>query len=216
MHKTAKTFTFLILALFTSALIITSCGTTTKLLGSWSKYPDKPLHFNNIAIIGIAKIADVRKIVEDKMEMAMRSEGFIANAALTFLPPNATKENMERDLVLAFLESAKADAVMTISLLRKEDRKEYVSGGYYYNYGYSDVYFNDYYGQMRNYVYAPGYEISSSDVFLEVNLYTFPEGLLIWTCQTETVDFSSIELAATQLSNVVVKELVEKKVLSVQ
>ena len=211
-----KIYTLIILSIFLSAALLISCGTTTKLLGSWSKYPDKPTHFNNIAIIGIAKKADVRKIVEDKMEMALRERGIIANGALTFLPPDATKDNMERELVVAFLQSVKADAVMLISLLRREDQKETVSGGYYYNYTYSDVHFNDYYGQMRNYVYAPGYEVTSTDLFLEVNIYSFPDGELYWTGQTETADFSSVELTATQLSNVIAKELVEKNVLSAQ
>lgn len=214
MIKTIRISLIIILLASISSMLITGCGTTTKLLGSWSKYPDKPTHFNNIAIIGVARNADIRKVVEDKMEMALRAQGIIANGALTFLPPDATKDNMERELVAAFLQSAKADAVMLISLLRREDQKETVSGGYYYNYPYSDVHFNDYYGQMRNYVYAPSYETTTTDLFLEVNIYSFPTGDLYWTAQTETADFSSVEITADQLSKVIVKELIDKNVLS--
>jgi len=210
---TKITLKFLFITLTIALLLVLSqCGTTTKLTGSWEQNPDETYHFKKIAIIGIAKVADVRKMVEDNIETLLREQGINAVGGLTFLPPEATKENISPELVKAFLTSEGADAVITISMLRRQDRKEVTGGGYYYV-PYSNAYFGDYYGQMSNYYYSPGYEYTSTDVFLETNLYSFPEGKLLYSAQTETVDFSSAEIAASQLSKEIVKDLTDKKVV---
>jgi hypothetical protein len=188
-----------------------SCGPTTKMTATW-RASDDGQSFKNIAVIAIAKNLEARKTVEAMVEDKLIKAGIRATAGLTFLPPNATKDNIPVDVVKQFLLVEGFDAVITISLLGKEDTRRYVSGSYAYApaYAYS---FNDYYGGMYSYIYSPGYYAGSLDIFLETNLFTWPEGELVWSGQSETYDVTNLERSADTFSDILVKEIVESKVI---
>ena len=191
--------------------IFMSCCQTTKMTATW-KASDESQSFKNIAVIAIAKNLEARKTVEAMVEEKLIKAGIRATAGLTFLPPNATKDNIPADVVKQFLLVEGFDAVLTISLLGKDDTRRYVSGSYGYvpSYGYS---FNDYYGGMYSYMYSPGYYAGSLDVFLETNLVTYPAGELVWCGQSETYDVTNIERSADMFSDVLVREIVESKII---
>jgi hypothetical protein len=156
--------------------------------------------------------ADARKIVEAQVEQKLIAAGIKAVAALEFLPPNATKDNIPPEVVKQMLLVEGFDAVITIGLLGKEDTRRYVPGSYTYApaYGYS---FNDYYGQMNSYVYSTGYTTGSVYYFLETNLFKYPGGELVWCGQSESYDITDLEKSADMFSDVLVKEIIESKVL---
>ena len=203
---------FLNLFILVMALFIVGCGTSTKVIGSWQADSSKTYHFDKIAIIGIAAIPERRKIIEEKIEDLLRSKGINADGGLEFLPPNATYENITEEILFGFLKNERVDAVLTISLRRINKSTTYVSGTYYY-YPWNDAPFGDYYGQMKNVFYAPGYTTSSATVFLESNLYSFPDEKLLWSAQTESVDVTELNIFAETVAKAVVTDLLKRKVI---
>jgi len=193
-------------------VLMISCGYTTSMTGTWRADPDKSHSFNNIAVLGLTKNLDARKEIEDQVEKKLIQEGFKAVAGLVFLPPNATKDNISPEVVREFLSLNGIDAVITVGLLGKEDTRRYVPGSYMYTPGYGTS-FNDYYGQMYNYAYSPGYTTGSVYFFLETNIFTYPEGRLIWSGQSETYDVNDLHKSADMFSQVLVKEIVLSKVI---
>jgi hypothetical protein len=87
-----------------------------------------------------------------------------------------------------------------------------VSGSYYYV-PWTQAQFGDYYGQMSNYLYAPGYQKISTTFFLESNLYSYPAGELLWSAQTVSTDVTDVKRGAQILAKVIVKQLFKDEVL---
>jgi len=194
-------------------LFMLACSSqTTKITGSWKEYQDKTYDFNKIAVLGVFPKADTRIVLEDKLETLMEEQGFNADGGLGFLPPTATEGSLGIDIVKAFLDSEKVDAVMLVSIFQINDQKTYYSGAYTY-YPWNDASFGDYYGQMQNVLYTPGYYTVSTNVFLEVNLYTYPDEELIWSAQTKTVNMTDLDRGAESVSKAIVKGLLTDKVL---
>jgi hypothetical protein len=193
------------------AFILISCA-SSKLTATWQATPGQSYHFKNIAIIGIANNADIRKSVEDAMETDLESKGFHATGALMFLPPEATKETISKDIVIAILKDNNFDAVITINLVKKESDTTYVPGQYYYVPNYS-VPFNDFYGQTANFAYSGGYYDESTTFILQTNLYNFPEGKMLWSAQTHTTPLSEISATAQALSLTLCEALLKDKII---
>ncbi len=199
--------------LFTLSLLLVSCGLNTKMTGTWRAYPDKSTSFNKIAILALTKNLEARKLIEAQVEEKLLRYGINAVAGIEFLPPNATKDNISADVVREFLSLNNFDAVMLVSVLGKEDTRRYVPGAYMYT-PVVNASFYDYYGQMNNYLYAPGYYTGSVYVFLETNLYQFPDGKLIWSGQSESSDISDLKRSSDIFSEVIVKDLMKNRVLA--
>lgn len=192
--------------------IMTSCGYNTKMTGTWREYPDKSVSYNNIAVLALTKNLEARKLIEDLVDQKLNNYGINAMAGLLFLPPNATKDNISPDVVKELLTLNGFDAVMTISVLGKEDTRRYVPGSYLYS-PINNASFYDYYGQMSNYLYAPGYYTGSVYVFLETNLFEYPGGKMIWSGQSETSNITDLRKSADIFSDIIVKELLKNKVI---
>jgi len=200
-------------ALFVAVIIIlfSSCGPSTKITGSWN-YEAEPVHFKQIAIIGIGKNPEVRKTVEETFEDMLTAKGFNAIGGLEFLPPNASTQTITKEVLIEFLKLNKIDGVISISLLKKEDDRRYVQGAFYYAPQYG-VPLTDYYGQMSNYLYTPGYYTGSEQYFLECNLFSFPEEKMLWSVQTVTSPFGSLNTTVDDYAKVVVNDLVKSGLL---
>jgi hypothetical protein len=200
-------------ALVVAAAMLSACSTSTKLTGTWKADPAASYHFKNIAIIGIANNSDVRKTVEDALEMDLDAKGFNTTGALMFLPPNATKENISREIVIDFINANKFDAVITIGLVKKEENSEYIPGQYYYT-PYYNAPFYDYYGIYGGYSYSPGYYVESTSYLLQTNLYSFPDGKILWSAQTTTVPLNEISQTAAALALTLTDALVKSNVMT--
>jgi hypothetical protein len=189
-----------------------SCSSSTKLTATWKADPSGSYQFRNIAIIGIANKPEVRKSIEDALEYNLDSRGFNTTGALMFLPPNASKENITREIVVEFLKAGKFDAVITIGLVKKEETSEYVPGQYYYT-PYYNAPFYDYYGMAGSYGYSPGYYIENVSYLLQTNLYNFPEGKFLWSAQTNTTPLKELSETAAALAVTLAEELVNSKTI---
>jgi len=197
------------LTIFISIIFIAGlagCGSSTKVTGSWKSEPDQVYQFQKVGVIGITPNINGRKMVEEYIEDGLIEKGVFAVGGLNFLPPNATQENTSLELLLGFLDMEMVDAVLTVSLLRTKDNKQYVSGSYYYV-PWSQAHFGDYYGQMNNYLYSPSYTKISTTFYLESNLYSYPSGELLWSAQTESTNVTDIKRGAQILAKVIVSQL---------
>jgi len=193
-------------------VILAACSSSTKLTATWKAEPAQSYQFKSIAIIGAANRPEVRKSIEDALESLLDAKGFNTTGALMFLPPNASKENISRDIVIQFIQAGQFDAVITIGLVRKEESTRYVPGQYYYT-PYYNAPFYDYYGMSANYAYSPGYYEESVSFLLQTNLYNFPEGKILWSAQTTTSTLKELSQTAEALAITLAEELVNSKTI---
>jgi hypothetical protein len=123
------------------------------------------------------------------------------------------------------------DALMMISVFDVEKEQRYVNDRNY-SMGGTAYYGSPYYGGMGYYgsphmrgsyynyyaysigtVYNSGYYVDDYTYFIECNLYDVATEELLWTGRTKTVNMKSVEEEVVYFSQVVIKEILKKKVI---
>ena len=109
--------------------------------------------------------------------------------------------------------------MLLVSLLDANKETRYVSNvvtvGTYYDPTfpvYTQSYY-DYYSYVYNTTYSSGYYTTETTYFLETNLYDIETEKLVWTAQTKTEDMTSVATEANVLAKILVKDIIEKKVI---
>ncbi len=194
--------------------LLTTCGPTTKVTGSWARPEHEQESFKKIVILGIGHNSENRRIFEDQVETRLAAKGYPVIAALDLLPPNAAIGTITKEIVNEIFISADVDAVFTMSMRHQEDTRRYVpASGTYYTPYYSTAGFYDYYGGFGTYYYSPGYYTGSYKVFLEASLFDFKNDELLWSAQTESTDFNSVSQMAEQFADAIVADFISKNVI---
>lgn len=195
-------------------ILIASCAPTTKVTGSWTKPDTEPATYKNVVILGIAQNSVNRRIFEDQVDTRLEALGYPVIPALDLLPPNAAIGTITREIVMSIFESAKVDAVFTMSVRHQEDTRQYQpsSTAYYVPY-YTGMGFYDYYGGYAGYYYSPGYYTGSVQVYLEANFFDLGSGELLWSAQTKSTDAGSVNKMAVEFADLIVADFVKSGVL---
>jgi len=192
---------------------IISCNSTQVI----SSYKDEKVNakdYKKILVLGIfqQKERSLRQEAETQLVNRLRGQGYNAVAAMDDFGPKAF-EKVSEDQLAANLKTSGYDAVITTALLDKTKEENYQPGnsrlqpiGIYYNR------FGRYYSTVYDRVYTPGYYTTSTDYFLESNLYDIKSGDLIYSIQTKSYDPSSATSLASDNSKKVVQDLKDKGV----
>lgn len=207
-------FIKLIMSVF-AVLVLASCS-STQVVSSY-KDPSAPQkNYSKILVLGIFQQKDRAFRVESENSLAgrLKSAGYNAVTAMDEYGPKAF-DKVPEDQVADKLKSSGYDAVITIALLDKKKDQYYQPGrvsyqpvGVYYNR------FGRYYSTIYDRVVDPGYYTTSTDYFLETNLYDISSGNLVYSVQTQSSDPSSAGELANDNSKKIVKDLKDKGVLT--
>ncbi len=79
-------------------------------------------------------------------------------------------------------------------------------------YGYYRGFYTYWYGSYDR-VYTPGYYESSTEIFLESNLYDVATEELLWSAQSKSVNPESIPELVRDYAEVLVRDLLAKNVI---
>lgn len=205
--------TQLILPLF-AAMFILSCN-STKVLSSYKDEKSVVKNYKNILILGIfqPKERALRQETEVKLADRLKELGYNAVTAMDEYGPKAFEKLQEAE-ILEKLKSGSYDAVITTALLDVKNDQIYQQGRVRYEP--AGVYYNRlgrYYTTVYDRVYDPGYYTTSTDYFLETNLYDIAGSNLVYSVQTKAFDPSSASSLASDNSKKIVKDMKEKGVL---
>ena len=88
-----------------------------------------------------------------------------------------------------------------------------MGGTGYYGTPYMHGAYYNYYAYSIGTVYDTGYYVDDITYFLECNLFDVASEELLWTGRTKTVRMESVEEEAIYFSEVVVKDILKKKVI---
>ena len=191
-----------------------SCN-STHVVSSYKDEKVEAKDYKKILVLGIfqQKERALRQEVETQLVNRLVQQGYNATSAMADFGPKAF-EKVTEDQLAATLKTSGYDAVITTALLDKKKEKNYQQGtsrlqpvGVYYNR------FGRYYSTVYDRVYSPGYYTTSTDYFLESNLYDIATSNLLYSIQIKSFDPSSATSLASENSKTVVKDLINKKVL---
>ena len=183
--------------LFVFAITISGCSTTTEITSSWRKPDAKADKFNNLFIAALTSNVAARQAVENGIQEDLQAKGVTVEKSLDIFPPDFNNTgNARREMPMSKIRATKADAILTIALLKQETETHYVPGSGLWNPGLRYGYYNNfssYYNNWNTSLNSPGYYDETQVYYLETNLYNAKTEQLIWTAQSKTYDPTSID-----------------------
>lgn len=222
-------------------ILIAACGSSTKLTSSWKNKDMGTNHYEKIAVVAITPNNSSRYLIERAMAKDLTAQNLKAIPTYEIFPfagkmgeVVSKSENPEalKARIKSKVNEHDIDALMIVALLDQEKEERYVNNnsfymsgtGYYgtpymgtaavgigvpYAYG---AYYN-YYAYSAASVYQSGYYVEDVTYFLECNLYDVANEELLWSARTKSVNISSVEEEAVKFADLVVKDLISKKVV---
>ena len=169
--------------------------------------------FKKILVLALNGRAEGRADFEDALVAAISRPGEEARPSYEYLPrPDATP--IDRNDLRALIEWKQFDAILVARLTKSTDRTVYVPGQVYTPFPYYGTFYG-YYGVVAPVIYTPGYLKNEKKAQVEVNLYSTakPEGTLVWTGITDTVEIGSVNRAIKDLVKSVTDELEKQRII---
>lgn len=195
---------------FTIITFLVSCMSATTITGAWKNTKQPLKNYSNIFIASLSSNNVARSTVETDMAAAFEKENIKSYKGMDEFPPGIQKDSLSKEEILNKAKNKNTDAIMTISLIRKEAESRYVQGNYPYEpfprYGYySD--FSGYYSFWSPYMRNSGYYVQDKTYYLETNLYDAFSEQLIWSAQSKTYNPGSLQDFSKGFSKLIVAKL---------
>ena len=184
-------------------------GKSSKVVMSWknpSYSPEKKFH--RVLALGLSDRTEVRVDFEDALAAQLAGAGFDAVPGNNILlRPPGTK--LDLTTLREQIRANQIEAVVVSRLIKVDNTVTYIPGvAYVVPYPYYNTFYG-YYGTLYPVVYSPGYLQQEKKVRIETNLYVTspPDGQLVWTGVTDTMNPSNVHKAVQGLVKLVVTKM---------
>lgn len=206
-----------------------SCGPSTKLVRSWVNEDESQNKYEKLAVVALTPNNSNRYLMERAIVADFKDDGIKAIPTYEIFPMagrigdlgeiEGNPESLKK-MVIKKVKDNNIDALMVISVfdIEKEQRyvndRDYVMGGTgYYGSPYMRGAYYNYYAYSIGTMYNDGYYVDDITYFLECKLFDVSSETLLWTGRTKTVRMESVEEEVIYFSEVVIKEILKKKVI---
>ncbi|NCD72362.1 hypothetical protein [Mucilaginibacter agri] len=191
-----KQFRNLSMALL-AALVISACGSSTSIVGSYKAPGVTQVAFKNIFVSALTANTSAKQSVETGMAQYLSTKGIAAVKSIDVFPPDfhSSGNDKDKETVLKAIRDKNCDGILTVALVNKETETHYVPGTGVYpapGFGYYGT-FGAYWAYGYNSFYQPGYYENDKVYYIETNLYDAASEKLVWSAQSKTYDPSSLD-----------------------
>jgi hypothetical protein len=177
-----------IISLLLLALVMSGCGPTQKITGSWASPDAKSFGpYTKVFVMVLSENKTANYNIESQMAKILISKGFKVVKSNDLYPPSfSATQDFTKEQLAASITKTGCDAILILALLDSKEVETYNPGTVYapVNYGY----YGSYYGYYNHYypeVYSPGYYSVDKTFYLEANLYDLKADKLVWSIQSE-------------------------------
>lgn len=192
---------------------ISSCN-STKITSSWKAENAKAKPYHNIMVWGLLteKDSSTRRLMETHLVNDLVSKGYHAVSSTDVYREKAYKKLSSAEILEEFKNTG-IDAVITIVLLDKQKEEQYYPGGFHNEpvNMYSNL--DKYYSTIYEKVFTPGYYITTTTYFWEINLFELPGAAIIYSARTKSFDPSTTNELAHENGQLIIKDMVKKKLI---
>jgi hypothetical protein len=185
----------------------------SKLIFSWKNASYRGSGFKNILVLAVNGRAIARADFEDRMVKEMSQPGVTVVQSYTLMPrPDATPINLND--VRGYVHDLKFDAIIVSRMVKHEKKTTYVPGDEFPFYPYYGTFYG-YYDAIAPIVYDPGYLRTDTEAQVETNFYSTskPDGELVWSGTTDTLNPRSIDNAVNGIVKLLVKQFQKDKLI---
>ena len=169
--------------------------------------------FRNVLVLAINGQASARADFEDRLVKEITRPGLNAVPSYSLMPrPDATPINLN-DL-RGYVHDLKFDAIIASRLVKYEKKATEIQGADFPFLPYYGTFYG-YYGAVSPIVYDPGYLRTDTEAQVETNFYSTakPDGELIWSGTTDTIDPRSTANAIDGIVKALVKQFKKDKLI---
>jgi hypothetical protein len=201
----------LVLAVLASSTFLN--GKSSKFVFTWTNPSYSGAVFHNILVLGINGKVENRAEFEDQLSAAITRPGIQAIPSYSLLPrPDSTPIDINE--LRGAVREQNIDAVVASRLVKVEKKVTYIPGQAYTPYPYYNTFYG-YYGAIYPVVYSPDYLRVDKTAQIETNFYSTnkPDGELIWTGTSDTVNPRSPLKAIDAIAKLIVQELEKEKII---
>lgn len=207
----------IILLLILLPLLLSSCGPTQKITGSWinrEALPKGP--FKSVFLLVISQNIEANYEIEYQMAKVFNSRGVKAVKSTEKFPPKfSVTRDLSREQLAESIKKYGCDAVFTIALLDTKSETRYQPGAApYYPAGFG--YTSNYYGYYNYYypqLYSQGYYSTEKTYYLECNFYDVASDLLLFSIQSEATSPRDLESMFRSYSYMILNHLKKENVI---
>jgi hypothetical protein len=216
-----KRLLFYHLAVLLFALAVSCASSNTRITASW-KNPNvsitTPVNDSpSVFIAALIRSMEVRTKLENSLAISAEKHNIKAIKSTTVFAPDFYHTLPSQDQLMSVINPTNVDAILTVSLIKKESETRYVPGS---GYGYAPYPRFGWYGGFYRYynywypiIWDPGYYVIDKTYYLETNLYNARNDSLIWSAQSETVNPRSIDLFVRDYPKKLVQQMIKDGLL---
>lgn len=186
---------------------------SSKLVFSWKNANYTGNGFKNVLVLAMNGRAGARADFEDRMVKEITRPGVTVVPSYSLMPrPDATPINM--DDLRGYVHDLKFDSIVVSRMVKYDKKVTEIQPDSYPFYPYY-VTFYGYYGAVAPIVYDPSYLQTDTEAQVETNLYSTakPDGELVWSGMTDTVDPRSTTKAIDDIVKLLVKQFEKDKLI---
>ncbi len=205
MHLVQRAF------VFCAVLLLAACATTTETQSTWQTKTGEPRPaFEHLFVIVLAESPVTSAVVEKEVGKSLDKRDVTVTLSSDSLGGEDQKAKEYRAHVEAAVKESGADGVMVVSLLKVEERDEYVppqvdylpmpSAPLYMGYA-------PYVGYSYSAVYQPGYYQNATDYYLQTQLYSVSSKKPVWQAQSRSMNPYSLNAGAEGYAKSIVSQL---------
>ncbi len=185
----------------------------SKLVFSWKNANYNGGGFKNVLVLAVNGRASARADFEDRMVKEITRPGVTVVPSYSLMPrPDATPINPND--VRGYVHDLKFDAIVVSRMVKHEKKETVVEAD---DFPFAPYYgtFYGYYGAVAPIVYDPSYLRTDTEAQVETNLYSTakPDGELVWSGTTDTVDPRSTTSAIDGIVKLLVKQFEKDKLI---
>lgn len=199
-------------------MFLSSCVSTTMITGSWKSPSYYSKSYKSILVAALTNHVVAKSTVENDISKLLNKENIRVSKSIDLLPIKASNSDSSRTSILDKVRGKNIDAILTISLLKKETETHYTPGDYAYDPFRYDYYrsFWGYYSYWYPYTYSEGYYSENTVYYIETNLYDVKTEDLVWSAQSKTYDVLNLRTFSNEFANSIVTKLKKDKILKTE
>ncbi|EOR95729.1 hypothetical protein ADIARSV_1042 [Arcticibacter svalbardensis MN12-7] len=203
----------LLASLIIPFVLLSSCGTSTQIVGSWQKSEIKTLNYQRVLVAALTNNINAQQKVEEELSMILSRPGVVVTKSIDAFPPNLnSKTSKDKEALLRKLRRFNSDIIVTNTVVDKKVSQNY-SGGGYGPWGWGNRWGMGMYGGWGGGFYDNGFSSLDKDYYLETNVFNSKSGELIWSVQSRTHNPSSLNKFIEGYAKVIAQKMIEDGVI---
>ena len=190
-----------------------ACSPSSRITGSWKK-PRFRSSYSDVMVAALTSNIDAKSTIENDLSAALTGRGLLVTKGMDIFPPTFSKEIGKEEMMRRIRRHSALQAIVAVSLIRKETASHYVPGSY----GYAPMY--NYYGRFWGYysfwyptLYSPGYYTQDNIYYLETNVYDVKTEELVWSAQSETYNPENLSGFSHELADLIADRLIKDGII---